>query len=133
MVVEIVADRAKEASVPFHENQQRIKKTTIVVANDIAKFAELAIQPGGELCDKGVFVVDDGLVNIGVVIINCLRSEFGDFCNFYGGNSSSVTTQEFTDCCLDFIFCLVVNPSVFARFATIFIAHPCDNNTKMWV
>ncbi len=67
--------------MPFHENQQRIKKTTIVVANDIAKFAELAIQPGGELCDKGVFVVDDGLINVWVVIVNRLRSELGDFRN----------------------------------------------------
>lgn len=129
LVVAVCTDWAEDFLVPGHKDEDGIKNTAIGTGRGAREEPELVIQPGRKLLYQRLLIVDDCLVDVGVVVIDRLPGQPRRFRHLPRRDPPAMPLQQLQNCALHRTFAVFI-PAVVRIFATMFFdAHHIHNNT----
>lgn len=125
----VCADLAEDFLVPGHKNEDRIKNTAIGIGRGSGEELELVVQPGRKLQQQRFLIIADRLVDVRVVVVNCLPGQPRRLCYLPRRNPPTMPLQKLQNCTLHRTFAAFI-PAVVRSFTVLlFDAHHTHNNT----
>lgn len=129
LVVAVCADLAENFLVPGHENEDRIKNTAIGIGRGSGEEFELVVQPGQKLLQQRLLIIADRLVDVRVVVVNCLPGQPRRLCHLPCRNPPTMPLQKLQNCTLHRTFAAFIPAVVRIFIVVLFDAHHTHNNT----